>query len=144
MARRKPLPFWTFLVVGILISGYALIIRLTSDSVNENAMELFIYIGLFFMLLGGVKWLMRWLKKDSLSEKKLAERIGGVDTIDKDESALLKEKRARLQQKRQQSAPNKGNSQNNATTPRIILCSKCQTKNFSTSNYCHMCGSSLK
>ncbi|MFP4119377.1 MAG: zinc-ribbon domain-containing protein [Candidatus Woesearchaeota archaeon] len=126
MARRKPLPYWVFLLVGALISGYAWFIKRSVERVNAEAMQLFIYVGLGFLVLGLLKLLMKWLKNYSTKEKQFAEQLGGVDEINRDEAALLKKKQGRQQG---QNAP-----------PRVILCPKCRTKNYSTSNFCHMCG----
>ncbi|MGM5480851.1 MAG: hypothetical protein ACQESE_00405 [Nanobdellota archaeon] len=156
MVRRKPIPAWIFFFIGILISGYSWFVKNRTETANAEAMQLFIYIGLGFIAIGVLKLLFLYIKKAiSPKEKKLAERLGGVDEIDKDEAALREEKRQRLLEKRkkqsqtasraQGSANNHGSPQNTAqSTPRIILCPQCQTKNYNTSNYCHMCGYQLK
>ena len=122
MVSRKPLPYWLFLVLGGLVTGYSLFVRQTS-AVNYEAMTLFAYVGGLFILLGLIKLLARYLKSLSSKEKDLANRLGGVDKINRQEQQIQHPSKNR---------------------PTVINCSYCGTKNYSTSNFCHMCGTRIK
>lgn len=166
MARRKRLSFWVFLIAGILIAGYSWIVRASLDTANEEAMTFlsFFYVGLVFIVIGLLKLLFKRSSSAGKGEKQFAERLGGVDKIDKTEAELLKEKREKLkansgdhfgnvksrkksgsqgdgsqQQQAQEQSPRQDSQQ-----PHIIFCPNCGAKNYSTSNFCHMCGNSLK
>lgn len=93
---------------------------------HVEAMKLFSWIALVFIVIGLVKWRLQYKKEDSTSpslsqrEKAFASRLAGVGTNE---------------QKRV--------SNTTVQRPKIIACPSCHAKNYSTSNYCHMCGRKL-
>ena len=129
MEGRRPLHFGIFLAVGAIISGVAGFSLLFSEEVNHAAMQLFLGIGLLFLLIGVIKLIVKVVSSTSANEKKFRERMSGVDQINREERRMSRESKL-------------ANAQ--ATKSTIISCPRCQTKNYSASNYCHMCGLRLK
>lgn len=123
--KRKPLHPRVHLISGLLItlvSGYGL---LFTSLENKTSMQLFFFIGLAFIALAFLKILIKYIKSGNLKkdEERVAQKIGQIPQQELQEQA---EQQAKLQQ------------------PKIIMCSLCGTKNYSTSNYCHMCGNKLR
>lgn len=126
---RRPLHYGVFLGAGglmTIIAGFSLI---ASRDVNQAAMQLFLGVGLLFVLIGVIKLIMRLVSSASDNEKKLRNKMSGVDEIDREEARMARESR-------------KANTQAQKTS--IIVCPHCQTRNYSVSNFCHMCGARLR
>ena len=132
------------LIVGILVfsvSAYSLIFL---ETPNPSAMRLFMYIGLGFIVLAGIKYLFRYLKSGSLkkSEEKFAEKLSGLTSIEAQYQKQHPRSQAIPQHNPQRTrAPSQQSPQQQ---PEIIICPLCRTRNYKTSNYCHMCGYKLK
>jgi hypothetical protein len=117
--RNKPLSPWVLIVIGAVISSYAAFIREKSPDASSS-MILFVYVGGVIALFGLIRLLIRVLSSSTLakSEEKFAESFTHV--------------------------PNQPAQNNNNQGPVIIYCPKCGTKNYNTSNFCHICGFKLR
>lgn len=122
--HSRPLPYWLFFITGFLIAAYAAFIKNSGDYVNQNAMTLFIYVGLIFIAIGLVKWAMQSLSK---KEKKVAQQLAGIDDIDYMERKI---------NSRNKPKPN--------TINPSIYCNRCGARNPATAYYCSSCGNSLR
>ncbi|MFP4523262.1 MAG: hypothetical protein ACOCQQ_00865 [Candidatus Nanoarchaeia archaeon] len=112
--ERSSLSEWAFLIPGTLFVVISQLLLLTKATSHPSAMKLFFYIGLLFMVIGGFKLFRK-------------SRLGADE-----ERFALKLAQPKTQQK------------NKVTTqPHIISCSRCLAKNYSSSNFCHMCGKKL-
>ncbi|MFW6378901.1 MAG: hypothetical protein ACOCZV_02665, partial [Nanoarchaeota archaeon] len=145
MVKRQRLSFWVFLIAGVLISGYSMLVRLISEESNDAAMMFFFYIGVGFIVIGLLKLLFKRLSGSPIAkqEERFASKLGGVDQIDKDEATLRKEKVESLRKRREEIFPKSDSalrqSQSSQQQPRqrsqpaIIACPHCNTKNYTTS-----------
>lgn len=113
---KTPINPIILIVLGLAISVYALFITWTVPETNKDVMYVFASIGGLFFVVGLIKQLMI-KKKTSL----------------KDEEKQIANQFIRI------SATNPP-----AGEKTIILCGRCRSRNYSTSNYCHMCGARLK
>ena len=118
MVRRTPLHYGIFLVAGVLITLIALLTLRTTE--NPEAMQLFAGIGGLFILIGIVKLLIKKLSDVEKGEKQLENKMAG---------GMLEPTPAPQPQR-----PGK----------EILTCARCQAKNYSSSNFCHMCGLRLR
>lgn len=114
----KPINPIILIVLGLLISLYSLIIIWTVPSSNKSSMGVFAIIGGLFLLVGVIRVLMSRNKKQSSIEKQ-EEELASTFT-------------------------GENNKQNNKPIKKIITCHNCNSRNYSTSNFCHMCGARLK
>jgi hypothetical protein len=122
--KRTPLSYWAFLIPGlfiVLVSALSLIF----NSTNNPAMKLFLYIGILFLIIGIIKFLVKNYNKGALakSEEKFASRLSGMPQKNLISSSSLNEKFNK--------------------SPVVLTCSRCGAKNYSSSNFCHMCGKKL-
>lgn len=139
----KPLDPSLHLIVGILVFSVSAYTLLFTQTPNPAAMKLFMFVGLGFIGLAAIKYLIRYMKSGSLkkSEQKLATKLSGINDIESDYHTQLR----RQQQLQQNNNPNQKHPiQANHNQARIIACPLCQTRNYSTSYYCHMCGYKLR
>lgn len=113
--KNKPINPIVFIVLGLAVASYAIFISIIAKGVNKGNMYLFASIGGLFFLTG----LIRLLKNTSSNS-----------SIKKEELEIAKKMTGV-----------KPTVKNERT---IIVCPKCNTKNYSTSNFCHMCGARLK
>jgi hypothetical protein len=139
---RKPLHYSIYLVVGIIFSTVSKIVLLQNKTEHESAMTLFFYIGLGFILVGIIKLLLMKKRQGFFdkTERAFAEHLAGP------EGAILgrdSRERARYEQSIQNNYLER-NKAKHLGKPSIISCPVCGSKNYSTSNYCHMCGAKLK
>ena len=118
MVRRTPLHYGIFLVAGVLIVIVALLTLRTTE--NPEAMQLFAGIGGLFILIGVVKFLVKKMTDVKQGEKQLENRMAGGML---EPTPAPKPKREAKE---------------------ILTCARCQAKNYSTSNFCHMCGLRLR
>jgi len=137
--KQKPIHYLVFLIIGGVMATISKIILLQKNSEHEAAMNLFFYIGIIFLITGLIKLLVKKYKEGSFSktETKIAENLAGQDAI-----VLGKDSRTRAryeQRIQERKIVNQGKNEK----PQIITCPVCKTKNYSTSNYCHMCGAKL-
>ena len=130
MHHNKPLDPKIHFIVGILISGFSAYVILFTDVPNKAVMELFLFIGIGFILIAFIKKGIKYISSGKLKrdENEIATNISGVPEAAKEEFELQKQRQAQLRQKRHS----------------IIICQLCATRNYATSNYCHMCGYKLK
>ena len=119
--KRTPLSYWAFLIPGLLLIIVSSIVLIINFEDNP-AMRLFLYIGIFFLIIGIIKFLIKKYNKGSLikAEEKFASRLAQIP--DK---------------------PSKPQLHSEKKSPAIINCSRCGAKNYSSSNFCHMCGKKL-
>lgn len=132
--KNKPLDPKVHFIVGILISSFSAYILLFTSIEDKSVMKLFLYIGLGFIALAFIKKGITYIKTGGLKkdEENIATKISGVPQSANQQEEYQKQLR---RQKQMQSTQNK---------PSIVACQLCATKNYSTSNYCHMCGYKLK
>ncbi len=132
----RPLDPKVHFIVGILIAGFSAYTLLFTTVPNTAVMKLFLYIGLGFIALAFIKLGIRYVKSGKMSkdEEKIATKISGVPQSNTEKSneeyQRQMQRQAQLQQKQSQ--------------PSITGCKLCGTRNYATSNYCHMCGYKLK
>lgn len=112
----QPLNPVILIVLGLAIFIYALIIIFTVSGTNKNVMSVFAGIGGLFFLVGLIRLIINKKNKESFSadETKLANQFTNVNPVV------------------------------SSSQKKIILCSKCRSRNYSTSNFCHMCGMRLR
>lgn len=125
MQGRKPIHYGIFLGAGllmVLVSGASLIF---SSGVRQEAMQLFLGIGGLFLLIGIIKFIMNKVTTISENEARFEKRVSGVEEIDKAEKKMQSQSQAQ-------------------GVPTVVVCSRCEARNYSSSNYCHMCGLRLK
>lgn len=128
MQGRKPIHYGIFLGAGglmVIVSGISLML---ARDVNQAAMKLFLGIGGLFVLIGVIKLIVKKISEVSDNEDKFEKKMSGVDEINREERKLNKEFK--------QSTTKANNI--------IVSCPRCDTRNYSSSNYCHMCGLRLK
>ncbi|MBN1175397.1 zinc ribbon domain-containing protein [Candidatus Woesearchaeota archaeon] len=113
---KRPINPIVFIVLGLAIALYALFITWTVPDTNKDLMYVFAAIGFLFFVVGLIKHLM---SKDKPSLKKEEEQVANQFTNISVTNPPVGEKT-------------------------IILCSKCRSRNYSTSNFCHMCGARLR
>ena len=106
---------------------------------HPEAMQLFLWIGLLFVLIGVIKLVIAIKKKTSVAEEKIAEKLAGPEASLSAPEARDKARRAEQQRMRRQEMKEEGSQK-----PVIITCPACKTKNYSSSNFCHMCGQKLR
>lgn len=113
---KKPINPIVFIVLGLAIAFYALFITWTVHDTNKNIMYVFAAIGFLFFIVGLIKHLTS-KNEPSLKneEKQIANQFTRISVT----------------------KPSSGEKT-------IILCPKCRSRNYSTSNYCHMCGARLR
>lgn len=140
MVRNRPISGWILIVVGVLISSYSQIVIRTVENVQVLAMQLFTYIGLLLLFVGVVKVIYKSFKEGFLrnilkKEKQIAEKLSGIDEI---------EHSKRNFKVNASSSYNNSSQNHNSNNPNIIFCQSCGAKSYSTSNFCHVCGSRLQ
>ena len=85
--KSKPLPTWSFLLVGILMILYAQFIK-TRENVPKEAMNIFTFIGIVFLVIGVAKLLFKLYKaKFQTSETRAAKKVVGLD-VDAEERRM--------------------------------------------------------
>ncbi len=116
--KRSSLSEWTLLIPGLLFVIISQILLRTNTTTYPSAMKLFFYIGLIFIAIGGFKLFRK--SRLGADEENFASRLAQPNT-----------KKSRSQQKPK------------TIQPQILNCSRCGAKNYSSSNFCHMCGKKL-
>lgn len=129
MEGRRPIHYGIFLAVGIIIASMSGVSLTVSNESNHAAMQLFFGIGLLFLLIGIIKFIIKKVSQVSDNEKEFRKDISGVREINHEERIMARD----AKQINTPVIPNK-----------IIFCPRCNAKNYSSSNYCHMCGLRLK
>ena len=112
--KGDSIPPLAWVIIGVIMAGYA---WLTLHKTNNESMNLFIYIGILFVILGVIKYLLSLRKKPS-------------------------KKTSSHHEAHQVHHPAQTHQQHHIHH-KIIICPVCGAKNYSTSNYCHMCGAKL-
>lgn len=140
MHKEKPLSPWVYIIIGGIIAGFSWFIRIATQTAHPEAMKLFTFIGGLFFFIGLLK--LGWKKfKESRAGKKeeaFATKLSGLP------ENLQQNRWVQEQNERMKINPTYKNQNSNNKTPAIILCPRCESKNYSTSNYCHICGQRLK
>lgn len=114
---------WVWVVLGILMSLYA---RFIQSKVQKPSLGLFFWVGLGFVVIGIFKLVLGFVFKD-----KSNVALGTVSQSSNSKHAVAEAERRKLE-----SGLDKKEE--------IVACSRCGTRHFSASNFCHMCGNSLK
>lgn len=135
--KEKPVHYAVFVIIGLLMFGLSKVVLMKGTTEHSEAMILFMYLGLVALGIGLIKFLISFYKKGGFSkaEKRVAESLAGKDAI-----AMGKDSRERARYEQEIERRKRPL----AKTPSVIVCPVCKTKNYSTSNYCHMCGQKLK
>lgn len=114
MQGRSSIHFGVFLVAGLLVTSISLVTLNQGTAASPEAMQLFAGIGGLFFLIGLAKFIAKKIKDISAGEKELENKIAGI------------------------------NMQRPQAKKVVISCPRCGAKNYSTSNFCHMCGLRLQ
>ena len=136
MQGQKPLHYGIFLASGGIISIISAYILLFTNSPTKNSIRLFLYIGGLFMFIGLIKLAILKFKQFKNKEEKFSEHLAGIDSIEKREKEI--------KNKFSNNQTTKQNNVGSKSPNKIITCPRCQTLNYISSNYCHMCGTRLK
>jgi hypothetical protein len=112
--RKGNMPKIPGIVYVILGIAMAWFARYVDTRTQNQGMTLFFYAGIVLIAIGVFKIIIKYVTKDETPEK---------ETIISEEEKKIRE----TIEKR-----------------RIIMCKMCGTRHYSTSNYCHMCGTKLK
>jgi len=118
------IPGIAYVVIGAFVAVYSQIAMKMSKEPGLT-MQIFFYIGLALLVIGGIKTALKFLKK----QKKEVHHVELVN-----------------HETKEMKAPNQVASHHAAhhlPQHHIIHCTKCGTKNYSTSNFCHKCGQAL-
>jgi len=129
MEGRRPIHYGIFLAVGLIIAGMSGFSLMYSKESNQAAMQLFFGIGLLFLIIGIIKFIVKKVSQVSDNEEKFKKELSGINEINREERKIKRE----IKQKNPSASPNT-----------IITCPRCNARNYNISNYCHMCGLRLK
>lgn len=114
------IPGIAYVVIGAFVTIYSqAVMRMTKE--QGTGMQIFFYVGLVLLVVGGIKVALKYLKK----EKKPVHKVEHVTPETKE-----------------MKAPHHI-AAHSKPQHHIIHCTKCGTKNYSTSNFCHKCGQAL-
>ncbi|MGE0793361.1 MAG: hypothetical protein AB7V77_04265 [Candidatus Woesearchaeota archaeon] len=144
---KTSLPYWMFFVSGALISGYSIFIIEKQLGENIKSMYLFFYIGLFIILIGLIKLIFSLISK---KEKKFANKISGVDEINRIESSINRDYNNKILKingttgKIDTITRNPQNINQNQNINKYMYCYKCGTRTFADAFYCPKCGTRLR
>ncbi|MBR9703430.1 zinc ribbon domain-containing protein [Candidatus Woesearchaeota archaeon] len=121
-----PVPWWAYLAVGGLITGYDLFLQ--SKVSSDSSMTLFFYLGLIFIIIGlGKIAFGKFAKKTNNDDKKTQQHYA---------KQLSQQQRAwQHEQQRQASHPGQHN---------VHHCPRCGTQSQQGNNLCHKCGARLR
>lgn len=124
-----------YVILGILMAAYS---RFIQNKVQKPSMSLFFWVGIGFLVYGVFRLLIQYVFSDkSASKKNISSSNPALDRLKREKEMLM----------------NKNNTNNNSTnsntsqdssSKEIVACPRCKTKHYSNSNFCHMCGFSLK
>ncbi|MBU0667032.1 MAG: zinc-ribbon domain-containing protein [Nanoarchaeota archaeon] len=117
------IPGVAYIIVGIIISVYSKL--MVSKTGKDPFLDIFFYIGAFFVFVGVVKIIFARSKKEK-----------PINKFDSLQSMPLKK-----QTTPKQTTPIKPTQQ---TSQNVLFCPRCGAKHYSTSNFCHLCGSRLR
>lgn len=129
------------------------ILLLRDDTLHTSAMKLFSWIGILFVLIGLVKLFIKLNKNGFFkAEQRVAEKLSGSELVsssleERNKARKLEQQqleRQRLDQQRKGRLKNNQNLAEQDRKPSIVICPVCKTRNYSTSNFCHICGQRLK
>lgn len=118
-----------YVVLGILMALYSKFIQ---SKLNNSSMSLFFWIGIGFVAFGVFRLITLFVFKDSSSKVSVKKSKSNNSELER-----LKAEKEKMM---------KGNNQGSERSVNgdIVACPRCGTKHYSTSNFCHMCGCSLK
>lgn len=111
-----------YVVLGILMSLYARFIQVKTQ---KSSMALFFWLGIGFIIFGIFRLITNYVFKDNSKVK--SREPSGLEKLKRERENFL----------------NKA-SGSSALQQSIVACSRCGTKHYSNSNFCHICGASLK
>lgn len=109
-----------YVIVGLLVSGFSSYV----ESVNPEAkLGLFFYTGIIIIAIGAFKIIKKFIMRDEEPKEKKAAVQVPQSKAEIEKQKIL----SHLKQER-----------------KIIPCPACGTRHYETSNFCHLCGASLK
>lgn len=113
--------------------------RFIQSKVQKSSLSLFFWIGIGFVVFGIFRIITQYLFKDSslnnkTSNIKTNNRMSELDRVKSEKERYLA----------RQSGIEGTNFGNSSSEKSIVECSRCLTKHYSNSRFCHMCGASLK
>jgi len=133
MAKKQSVSPWILIVVGAVVAGISLYIVWFTSNENKEAMQLFAFVGIVFLVYGIIRYIIQRVSSSKVNivkeEKQFAHQLAGTDKIDEREKRIQQQVQ-RIQQQEKLARQ----------TPSIIKCPVCGTSNYSTSRFCHMCG----
>ncbi len=131
----QSLHYGVYLLAGFLVAGVALATVGLDTTDTPEAMLFFAAIGGVFILIGLTKFIIKKMKDVKEGERELRNKIAGgmLDSSTRQQAVM--------QRSQQQNRPHQSSPQNR---PQVIRCSRCGAPNYSTSNFCHKCGVSLR
>ena len=115
-----------YVVLGILMAVFS---KFIESKLDNNSMALFFWVGLGFIAFGVFRLMTLFVFNDSSKKPKL-ERKNSNPELEK-----LKQEKAKMMS---------GQSRTQESEREIVVCPRCGVKHYSSSNFCHMCGCSLK
>ena len=124
---------FVYIVLSILMSLYSKFIQ---NKVQKPSLVLFFWVGVGFIGFGVFRLIISYVMSDK-SPKPSASSNPALEKL-------------KLEKHRMQSGESSLNRSNNTQNSRvssdknIVACGRCGTKHYSNSNFCHMCGFSLK
>ena len=124
---------FVYVVLGILMALYA---RFIQSKVQKSSLSLFFWIGIAFLVFGIFRLITSYVFNDKSTKEK------SVPKVNPRLEALRLEKQKFMSGSNSSSNSNVSNPHNDSRE--IVECSRCMTKHYSNSNFCHMCGASLK
>lgn len=109
-----------YVVLGVLMALYA---RFIGSQVDSGAMVLFFWVGVGFLVFGVFRLILGYVFKDK--EKVSRRESPALNNLKKQKEDFM----------RKQTINSSGE---------IVSCGRCGTRHYKNSNFCHMCGYSLK
>ena len=121
------IPALVYIVLGILMALYA---RFIQSRVDKGSLVIFFWIGIIFIGYGFFRLVLNFVLRDKSSVKK--KNNSELDALKREKERLLKNQSMNQ------------NKEYESESREIVSCARCGTRHYSNSNFCHMCGYSLK
>lgn len=146
------IPSWMYIGVGLIVSGMSGYIYkfVPKNGQPNNAMALFFFVGLIFLVIGIIKLILNRMDKKQHQKnlKELHSRMQQQKNPNHQSKIIHNNLNRQNQQHNHQhnihqNSGHQHQSSNNRNFT-IIRCSRCNTRNYTHSNFCHMCGNKLR
>ncbi|MCC7574687.1 hypothetical protein KO361_03795 [Candidatus Woesearchaeota archaeon] len=111
-----------WMILGVLMAVYSKFIQ---SKIQKSSLSLFFWVGIGFVVFGVFRLIIDYVLSDS---SKKSRKDNDVDSV-----------LDRLKKEKDEMSKNHVYS-----SKEIISCARCGTRHYSNSNFCHMCGYSLK